>query len=550
MKQRNQLKTFPLSLIIVGICATFFFSCKPDSATLPIISTTTATNITGGTAVSGGTVSDDGGASVTARGICWGTRANPTLDDSISVDGKGVGNYTSNIGNLLPNTTYFVRAYATNAVGTVFGKAISFKTINLPSVSSVTTVSNITGISAVFGGNVLDEGGQPVTSKGVCWSTSINPTINDNKTTDGTGVGNFTSNISDLTPNTTYFVCAYATSSVGTAYGKIIGFSTGKMPKVTTNSTFSKITTASLVCGGVVGSDGGETVLSRGVCWSTNPSPTINDNKTNDGMYVGSFTSTVVGLIGNTNYYIRAYATTVSGVAYGEERTVKTWDPLQTIVDIDGNIYHSVQVGTQLWLVENLNTTKYQNGDLIPTTSPATLDISSRSTPKYQWPYNGNELNSKTYGRLYTYYVATDPRNVAPAGWHVATKAEWVALETYLKSVGYKDSGNGNNGDNANNSITKGLAATTSWTNNIMTNTIGCNLSLNNSTGFNALPGGSRLATGGFYGFLSEGHWWGISDNTSTEISEIILTNHSNYLFNLTAAYALDYGFSIRCVKD
>jgi len=551
MKLKIKFKNVPLCLTILGICATFLFSCKPDQATLPVVSTTIATNVTGGTAVSGGTVTDDGGASLTARGICWGTRSNPTLDDSIRVVGQEVGTYTSNINYLQPNTTYFVRAFATNSVGTAYGKAISFKTINLPSVSTIATVSNIAGTSAISGGNILDDGGQPVIARGVCWSTSTNPTINDAKTIDGTGVGSYASNISGLIANTTYFVCAYATSSVGTAYGNVIGFSTGKMAKVTTNSVFSNITATSAVCGGMVTSDGGETVVSRGVCWSTNPSPTIDDNKTNDGMYIGSFSSTLNGLSGNTNYYVRAYATTSAGVAYGEERTVKTQDPLQTIVDIDGNVYHTIQFGTQVWFVENLKTTKYRNGDLIATTSPATLDISSQSMPKYQWPYNGTESNAGIYGRLYTSYVAADSRKVAPVGWHVATKADWVALEAYLKSIGYKDYGSGSNGDNATNSIAKALAATTNWnTNANWSNTIGYNLSLNNSTGFTALPGGARLATGGFYDLLSGGHWWGVADNTSTEIIEHRMTSSDNYLFNFTAANALNYGFSIRCVKD
>jgi uncharacterized protein (TIGR02145 family) len=83
-----------------------------------------------------------------------------------------------------------------------------------------------------------------------------------------------------------------------------------------------------------------------------------------------------------------------------------------TIRDIDGNAYTSVTIGTQIWMVENLKTTKYRNGDLIGTTNPATLDITNESTPKYQWAYDGNETNVATYGRLYTWYVVTDSRNV------------------------------------------------------------------------------------------------------------------------------------------
>src|SRR4029078_12512714 len=103
-----------------------------------------------------------------------------------------------------------------------------------------------------------------------------------------------------------------------------------------------------------------------------------------------------------------------------------------TVTDIDGNVYHTVTIGTQVWMVENLKTTKYRNGDLIGTTIPATLDISSESTPKYQWAYKGEESNVATYGRLYTWYAVADSRNVCPTGWHVPSDAEWTTLTTYL----------------------------------------------------------------------------------------------------------------------
>src|SRR5688500_14669040 len=103
-----------------------------------------------------------------------------------------------------------------------------------------------------------------------------------------------------------------------------------------------------------------------------------------------------------------------------------------TVTDIEGNVYHTVTIGTQVWMAENLKTTKYRNGDLIGTTIPATLDISSESAPKYQWAYNGEESIVATYGRLYTWYAVTDSRNVCPTGWHVPSDAEWTTLTTYL----------------------------------------------------------------------------------------------------------------------
>jgi uncharacterized protein (TIGR02145 family) len=99
------------------------------------------------------------------------------------------------------------------------------------------------------------------------------------------------------------------------------------------------------------------------------------------------------------------------------------------LTDKDGNIYNSVTIGTQMWITENLKTTKYSNGDAIPTT---TLDISLESTPKYQWAYGDDSTNIATYGRLYTWYAVIDSRNICPTGWHVPTDAEWETLKTNL----------------------------------------------------------------------------------------------------------------------
>ena len=102
-----------------------------------------------------------------------------------------------------------------------------------------------------------------------------------------------------------------------------------------------------------------------------------------------------------------------------------------SLQDIDGNVYdNTVTIGTQIWMTENLRTTRYSNGDSIGTT---TLDISGESTPKYQWAYDGNESNVATYGRLYTWYAVTDSRNVCPVGWHVPSDAEWTEWTKWTK---------------------------------------------------------------------------------------------------------------------
>ncbi|MBR4199225.1 MAG: T9SS type A sorting domain-containing protein [Bacteroidales bacterium] len=295
---------------------------------LPTVTTTIASNITDGSAVSGGNVTDSGGLTITARGICWDTATNPTISNSHTTDGTGFGSFTSNITGLLQNTTYHVRAYATNAVGTAYGNDITFTTMaSLPTVTT-TAVSNITDSSGVSGGNVVDNGGASVTARGICWDTATNPTISDNHTTDSNGNGTFTSNITGLLPNTTYHVRAYATNTAGTAYGAEMTFTTmASLPTVTT-TVASNITDSSAVSGGNVTYDGGAAIIARGVCWDTSHNPTTSNSHTNDSTGVGAFTSNITGLLPNTTYYVRAYATNAAGTAYGAEITFVTDDTL------------------------------------------------------------------------------------------------------------------------------------------------------------------------------------------------------------------------------
>jgi hypothetical protein len=198
------------------------------TSSAPVVTTATITDIGTTDATSGGTVTADGGASVTARGVCWSTSANPTISGSHSSDGTGTGAFTSSITGLTNGTLYHVRAYATNSIGTSYGGDSTFTTLASLSLPTVTTgtASSITGNSALSGGTVTADGGATVTAKGVCWSTSASPTITDSHTSDGTGLGTFTSSLTGLNAETTYHIRAYATNSVGTNYGVDSTFTT------------------------------------------------------------------------------------------------------------------------------------------------------------------------------------------------------------------------------------------------------------------------------------------------------------------------------------
>jgi len=325
--QKNKFRFFLLTTLTVLILIS---SCeKRDFVKIMEVTTNTASNITPTTATVSGTIVDLG-SGITTHGHCWSTSQNPTTNNNKTEKGSrtSAGNFTSNLTGLSPGIKYYVRAYATNSIGTAYGNEISFATsAYLPTVS-IGPATDITYNSATIPWSLSNKEGAIYTARGVCWSTLQNPTIHDNYTTISTCLGGadpgltmiFISSITGLSPGTTYYVRAYATtSSLGTAYSREVSFTTkATIPTVTTISA-SSITENSAESGGNITDDGGATVTARGVCWSTSSNPTITDSYTSDGNGTGGFTSSITGLDQNTTYYVRAYATNSVGTAYGNE---------------------------------------------------------------------------------------------------------------------------------------------------------------------------------------------------------------------------------------
>jgi uncharacterized protein (TIGR02145 family) len=199
---------------------------------------------------------------------------------------------------------------------------------------------------------------------------------------------------------------------------------------------------------------------------------------------------------------------------------------LKIVKDVEGNIYNTVKIGNQLWMAENLKTTKYLNGDIIETTSPVSKDITSESIPKYQWSYGGNESNVSAYGRLYTWYAVTDIRKICPSGWHVPSISDWITLTTFL------------GGESIAGDKLKEAGSVHWYSNNNATN----------ETGFTALPGGYRYNTGPFGGVTLWGIWWTNSQSAANTANVVEMNDQNSNSQNTEKN--MNHGFSVRCIKD
>jgi uncharacterized protein (TIGR02145 family) len=497
---------------------------------VPELTTVSVSGVTSNSAVSGGNITSDGGAEVTERGVCWAPTANPTTSNSKISNGTGTGTFTSNITSLTPGTAYHVRAYAINSLGTSYGNDVQFTASAVTPTLTTAGISSITQATAVSGGNITNNGGAAVTARGVCWSISSGPVATGSHTTDGTGSGTFTSNITGLNPGTTYYVRAYATNSAGTSYGNEISFPTNpvQVPTLsTTAATNVALTTA--VSGGNITDDNGATVNARGICWNTSGNPSTSDSKTTEGSGTGSFSSNISGLTAGTVYYVRAYATNSAGTGYGSQIRFST-----SAYDIDGNVYKTVVIGTQLWMQSDLKTTRLNDNTSIPNVTDAT-DWKNLTSMGSCW-YGNNPSYGSTYGMIYNWY-AVETAMLCPTGWHVPTDNEFKTLELYL----------GMTQDQVDGTLWRGtdqgtqLKSTSTWTPSTGTN----------SSGFTGLGSGYRYGVdGGFVGMGSVTYLWSSTLHWSDTTKALYRRLDSSETGVHREGVIKAGGKSVRCLKN
>ncbi len=298
---------------------------------------------------------------------------------------------------------------------------------------------------------------------------------------------------------------------------------------VTTSATDVLQTTA--VSGGSITADGGSAVISRGICWSTTISPTISNNKTSDGTGTGTFISKLYGLTPGTTYYIRAFATNGNGTSYGNEISL-TPDP-STVSDGDGNLYTTVTIGTQVWMKENVRTTRYNDGTSIPNVTDDT-EWNSLSTPAYCW-YNNDITSGALYGGLYNWF-ALNTNKLCPVGWHVGTDSEWHTLILQY-DAGATLPINGWESSSAGAKLKE--AGTVHW--------VSPNLA-DNSSGMTILPSGVRHIDMLFNMIYYGTRIWAATESNSTNAYNRGFW-HDNTVISRNVNPKTN-GFSVRCIKN
>lgn len=281
------------------------------------------------------------------------------------------------------------------------------------------------------------------------------------------------------------------------------------LPTVVTDSVTNVLSNAATIYSKVTG-DGSSSITARGVCWKTSSNPTITDNKTSDGTALGVYTSNISGLTPNTIYYVKAYTTNSVGTSYGAEISFTTQ-------------IENVLIGTQKWTLKNLNVATYKNGDIIPQVTDST-QWANLTTGAWCY-YKNDPANEAVYGKLYNWYAVNDSRGIAPAGWHIPTKEEFITLTAFL------------GGDN----IAGGkMKATTLWANP--------NTGATNESGFTGLPAGLRGGDASFVNFSKIGWFWTSKEHDATTGVE------RNLQFDISDCYMFyigkGCGLSVRCVKD
>ncbi|MGE5406657.1 MAG: FISUMP domain-containing protein [Methanosarcina sp.] len=455
----------------------------------------------------------------------WGTSTNygnsvNTLPNPIPLTSLN-SQVTAVLTDLAPKTLYHFRVKATNNAGTATGADHTFISADWLPWAELKT-PEVQTKSAILNGRV-EPWGLPATVIFEWGKTTEYGNIAPVSITvpDYSQWVDVSTNISGLIPRTYYFYKLKITNEYGTTIREGQFKTSGSEPFSSLKTADAGINEAILngsvepgLLSTAVTFEWGKMTLDNSI--AATQSPLTGNTQIN-------VSAVLTGLTPETIYLFRVKAENELGISYSQQGSFKT----HSVKDADGNFYHTVIIGSQTWFAENLKTRKYSNGDLIGTTDPITKDNSPESTPKYQWAAGGNEINVPLYGRLYTWYAATDNRKICPAGWHVPSDAEMLTLANYAGGVA-----------EAGGRLKE--YGTNHWTSP--------NTGATNSYGFVALPAEGRTIDGTFGNFGDYADFW---TNTEFNLSEAWYWNIlyvAPYFTN--KKIEKNYATSVRCIKD
>lgn len=473
----------------------------------PVATTTAATAITGTTAILNATVN----AKDLSTTVEFEYGTSPSYGTTITVTQSPVsGNLDTpvsiGISSLNSGTTYHFRVKATSSAGTSFGGDLTFTTLLPP--SATTSAATLPGNTTVtLNGTVNANNSSTTVTFEYGTTTDYGTTVTAIQSpVSGNTVTSVSAELTGLTPGSTYHFKVKAVSEGGNGNGSDLTFTTTQPPTVTTGIPESVSTTSATLNGTVNANNFSSTVTFEyglttdyGFTATATQSPVTGNGAT-------SVSVNLTGLTPSTNYHFRLIAVSSAGITKGSDDSFTTSAVPLTVTDFEGNVYNTVQIGSQTWMKENLKSTKYSDG----------------SNMSVAWAYGDNESLANIYGRLYRWYEATDIKNACPTNWHVPNYSEWTTLESYLGGSAIAGGKMKESGLSHWNSPNTGAT---------------------NESGFTALPGGDKYPGTGVYGVLGiHSYLW------SRDFYVSVIKNDESTLSIVDAMYA-DYGFSIRCIK-
>jgi len=306
----------------------------------------------------------------------------------------------------------------------------------------------------------------------------------------------------------------------------------------------SDITATGAVGGGTIADDGGLPVTERGIVWGISREPTLENNRgmTLSGSGSDSFMASLSGLIPEATYRVRAFAVTEAGIAYGEPVSFTTPPEVAfgTVRDIDGNDYRTIEIGNQVWMAENLRTSRYRNGEDITYVMSNSEWQDLNQEQAGAWAFYNNHAGNEPFGLLYNWYAVSDFRGLCPIGWRVATDQDWQQLERYLGMNPNEANATGWRGQNANVGGKLKAKGTEFWRSP--------NTGATNESSFTALAGGYRFTSGSFSYLTFFGYWWTSTEADANTAWRRLLFNNRESINRVN--YDKRYGFSVRCVQN